>query len=80
MKIEWKNRLTNKAVLIALVSGAVAFIYQVLGWIGIVPQISADDIVNAASTLINLLVLLGIVVDPNTPGIGDEINEEKQEG
>ena len=80
MKIEWKNRLKNKAVLIALVSGTVAFIYQLLGWMGIAPQISADDIINAAGMLINLLVILGIVVDPNTPGIGDKINEEKQEG
>lgn len=71
MKIKWKKRLQNKATLVALVAGAVALVYQVLGWLGLAPQVSADDITNAAGTAINLLVLLGIVVDPTTDGIGD---------
>ena len=71
MKIKWKKRLQNKATLVALIAGAVALVYQIVGWFDVVPQISADEIKNAAGTVINLLVLLGIVVDPTTDGIGD---------
>lgn len=82
MKIKWKKRLQNKATLIALIAGAVALVYQVIGWFGVVPQVSADDITNAAGTAINLLVLLGIVVDPTTDGIGDSdrVLNGEQEG
>lgn len=69
--MNWILRLKNKATLTAIIAGLVAFVYQVLGWVGIMPQISADDIVNAAGTLINLLVLIGVVVDPTTDGIKD---------
>lgn len=69
--MNWILRLKNKATLTAIIAGLVAFVYQVLGWVGIMPQISADDIVNAAGTLINLLVLIGVVVDPTTDGITD---------
>lgn len=82
MKIKWKKRLQNKATLIALIAGAVALVYQVVGWFGIVPQVSAGDITNAAGTAINLLVLLGIVVDPTTDGISDSerVLNDGQEG
>ena len=44
---------------------------QILGIIGIVPAVSQETIVQLAGAVINLLVLLGIVVDPTTDGIGD---------
>ena len=82
MKIKWKKRLQNKATLVALIAGAVALVYQVVGWFGLAPQVSADDITNAAGTVINLLVLLGIVVDPTTDGISDSerVLNDGQEG
>ena len=69
--MNFKLRLQNKATLVSLIAGAVALVYQIIGWFGIVPQVAADDIINAAGTVINLLVLLGIVVDPTTEGITD---------
>lgn len=82
MKIKWIKRLQNKATLTALAAGVVALIYQILGWCGVVPQVTAEDITNAISTLINLLVLLGIVVDPTTPGVSDSetVLNGEQEG
>lgn len=71
MKIKWIKRLQNKATLTALAAGVVALIYQILGWCGVVPQISQEEVINALGTFVNLLVLLGIVVDPTTDGIGD---------
>ena len=59
MKINWKVRLKNKAWLAAFAACVLAFIYQVLGMVGIVPPVTQD------------MVTLGVVVDPTTAGTGD---------
>lgn len=71
MKINWKLRLQNKATLTALVMALVALVYQVLGVCGVVPRVSQDQVTTIISMVINILCLLGIVVDPTTDGIGD---------
>lgn len=71
MKINWKVRFKNKTWLIAFVGAIVAFVYQMLGAFGIVPSVSEDNVTQIVGLFINLLVGLGIVVDPTTQGIGD---------
>ena len=71
MKINWKLRLQNKATLTALVMALVALVYQVLGVCGVVPRVSQDQVTTIISMVINVLCLLGIVVDPTTAGVGD---------
>lgn len=71
MKINWKLRLQNKTVLAAIVAAVIALVYQVLGLIGVVPAVSQGAVEQTASMVINLLVLLGIVVDPTTAGTSD---------
>lgn len=71
MKINWKLRFQNKVTLTAIVLAVIALVYQILGIVGIVPAVSQETIVQLAGAVINLLVLLGIVVDPTTDGIGD---------
>lgn len=71
MKIDWKSRLKNKAVLAAIISAAVSFVYQILGLFDIVPPISESDITNVVGIVLNALVFLGIIVDPTTDGISD---------
>ena len=66
-----KLRLKNKTTLIAIVATTVAFLYQVAGILGITPPISEDQVIQAASLLINLLVGLGVLVDPTTAGVKD---------
>lgn len=73
MKINWKLRLQNKATLTALVMALVALVYQVLGVFGIVPRVSQDQLTTIISMAINILCLLGIVVDPTTAGVGDSV-------
>lgn len=76
--INWKNRLTNKATLVALITGVISLVYQILGWFNIVSPISSNDLTNTIGVIINMLVLLGVVVDPNTSGITDTKNDEEQ--
>ena len=71
MKINWKLRLQNKVILTAIVLAVIALVYQVLGLFGVVPAVSQSDVVTTAGMVINVLVLLGIVVDPTTDGAGD---------
>jgi phi LC3 family holin len=71
MKINWKLRLRNKITLTAISLGILALVYQVLGLLGIVPAIAESQLAQTAVMVIDLLVLLGVVVDPTTEGISD---------
>lgn len=66
-----KLRLQNKVTLTSLIALSVAFIYQVLGWFNIVPDITQNDILQTVNLLIEIMAGLGIIVDPTTKGIGD---------
>ena len=69
--MNFKLRLKNKATLTALIAAAVAFVYQILGIVGVIPAISQSDITQLLGIVINLLVGLGVVVDPTTQVIRD---------
>ena len=71
MNINWKLRFRNKVTLTAILLGVVALIYQLLGLAGIVPAVSESQITQNAVMAVDLLVLLGVVVDPTTEGISD---------
>lgn len=62
--INLKLRLQNKATLVALIS-AVFLMLQQLGLE--IPH----NIQEGINTLVGILVILGIVTDPTTKGIGD---------
>ena len=62
--INFKLRLKNKTTLVALIS-AVFLMLQQLGLE--IPH----NIQDAVNTFIAILVILGIVTDPTTKGIGD---------
>lgn len=69
--INWKLRFKNKTTLIAMIGAATTFVYQMLSLLGVTPKISQDTVVQLISLIINVLVALGIVVDPTTNGISD---------
>lgn len=71
MKINWKVRLQNKAFLLTMISAVVAFIYQICGIIGIVPPIGEDMVIQLIGLVLNILVGIGILVDPTTVGLDD---------
>ena len=69
--MNWKLRFKNKATLIAIVAAAVAFFYQILGILNIVPPVTEEQAMQVLGIIINILVGLGILVDPTTAGISD---------
>lgn len=71
MAINWKLRLKNKTTLMALVAALVSLVYIILGIVGVVPAVTENQIMDVVAAILNGLVLLGVVVDPTTAGVGD---------
>lgn len=67
-----KKKLKNKTFVITMVAVLVGFVYQALSILEIVPKISESEIMNLSGLLINMLAMLGVLIDPNTDGIKDE--------
>lgn len=66
-----KVRLRNKTFVVSMLSIIVAFIYQVLGLLGIVASVSQDKVINILIFIINILAGFGVLVDPTTDGFKD---------
>lgn len=69
--MNWKLRLKNKATLAALTAAGITFVYQVCAALGIAPKVQENDLMQLASLILNILVAMGILVDPTTPGVKD---------
>lgn len=69
--MNWKLRLKNKATLAALIAAGITFVYQVFAALGIAPKVQENDLMQLASLILNILVAMGILVDPTTPGVKD---------
>lgn len=66
-----KLRLQNKTTLAALAAGVVGLVYLALETAGVVPCITQSEVTALIAAVLNLLVLLGVVVDPTTEGVRD---------
>ena len=69
--INWALRFKNKTTLVTMVLAVISFIYMLLDAIGVVPKFEQDVVVKIACAFIDLLAILGIVVDPTTDGVAD---------
>lgn len=79
MKINWKVRFKNKTWLITFLITILAFIYQILGMFDIVPPITQDMATQLITIIINMLVAVGVVIDPTTAGTSDSEDALKYE-
>ena len=71
MKINWRQRFRNKTWLLTFVAAVASLIYQALKVFGIVPSVAQEQLMELVTMLVGILTLLGIVVDPTTPGTKD---------
>lgn len=71
MKINWKVRLRNKTWLTAVIALVVSFVYDLLASFDVVPAVGEDWVMSTVQTVLTLLTMLGVVIDPTTPGAGD---------
>ena len=66
MKLNLKKRFSNKTFCVAVI-GAVVLLVQQVG----LGQYLPDNLMDIVNSILTLLVMLGIVVDPTTEGISD---------
>lgn len=69
--INWKVRLKNKVWLTAFIAFLVSAVYQFLSMFDIAPAITQDAVMQVASVALQMLSLLGVIIDPTTKGVGD---------
>ena len=71
IKINWKGRLKNKTFLVSMGALVISFVYEVLSMLQIVPAIAENEVLQLLYIVINILGVMGVIVDPTTKGIGD---------
>ena len=71
MRINWKVRFKNKTWLVTFLLAILAFLYQVLGMFDIVPPVTEDMATQLIAAVVNILVAVGVVIDPTTSGASD---------
>lgn len=71
MKVNWIVRFKNKIWLASFLAFVVSTIYTTLGMFDVAPAITQDNVMQIISAVLQLLGLLGIIVDPTTPGLSD---------
>lgn len=69
--INWKVRFKNKVWLAAFITFLVSTVYQFLAMFEIAPALTQDAVMQIVAAVLQLLSLLGVVVDPTTKGLGD---------
>jgi phi LC3 family holin len=65
MNINLKSRLTNKGFWVALIS-AIVGVTQLLGY-----KVFPDNWADILNSVLGILIIMGVVIDPSTPGISD---------
>lgn len=70
-----KARLRHKTFVASFFSTFVAFLYQLLALFEIVPKVSEKEALEFIALGITLLASLGIVIDPTTEGLRDEVRK-----
>lgn len=69
--INWKVRFKNKVWLAAFITFLVSTVYQFLAMFEIAPALTQDAVMQIVAAVLQLLSLLGVVVDPTTKGLRD---------
>lgn len=67
LKVRFKNKTWTVSFLLTIV----ALIYQILGLFEIVPSVSQETIGQIVGLVANMLVGVGVLIDPTTPGFMD---------
>ncbi len=73
-KIDWESRVKSKAFWVAIIPAVLLLVQAVASLFGYQWDFVAlnEQLTAVVNSAFGVLVLLGVVVDPSTPGIGDE--------
>jgi len=71
LKINWKVRLRNPAWITSLLALIVSTVYQLLAMFDVAPALTEDALMQAVAAAVQLLTLMGVLIDPTTKGLSD---------
>ncbi|WP_413363112.1 phage holin [Lysinibacillus sp. 3P01SB] len=71
MNINWKVRLQHKQFWVALIALLIVLANQVAGIFHVDITIYNEQVKAITETVLSILALLGIIIDPTTDGISD---------
>ena len=71
MKINWKVRLQHKQFWVSLIALLLVLANQIAGIFNVDITVYNEQITAISETILGILGLLGIIVDPTTQGIAD---------
>ena len=71
MKINWKVRLKHKPFLAAMFSALVLLVTQVGNAFGVDTTLFNESFTNIFNAVLGVLVVAGVVIDPDTEGVKD---------
>lgn len=69
--INWTVRFRNKVWVTGFVTFVISTVYQFLAMFEVIPPVAQTTVMEIAATALQLLSLLGVIVDPTTQGLGD---------
>lgn len=69
--MNFKVRFKNPVFLLTFLTTVLAFVYQILALFEVVPVVSEDQMVQLITMVVNMLAMLGVLVDPTTKGVTD---------
>ena len=79
MKINWKVRFKHKQFWVAMVALLLVLGNQVAAMFGVDITLISDQITNISETILMILALMGIVIDPMTEGVNDSTRAMRYE-
>ena len=71
MKINWKVRMQHKQFWVALIALFIVLANQIAGIFGVDITIYNSQVTAITETVLSILALLGIIIDPTTAGASD---------
>lgn len=70
-KINWNVRFKHKPFLVALFSALLMLITQISQILGVDTTVISEQVTPVFNTILGILILLGVVIDPTTESISD---------
>lgn len=79
MKINWKVRMQHKQFWVSLIALLIVLANQIAGIFNVDITIYSDQVTGISETVLMILALMGIIVDPTTNGVSDSMRALRYE-
>ena len=79
MKINWKVRMQHKQFWVALIALLIVLANQVAGIFNVDITFYNDQVTAITETVLSILALLGIIIDPTSNGVSDSYQAMRYE-